>query len=88
MRYILIFGNPVDGFNYRGPFDTHEDAHNYGDPIIEEWWIAELTPPDYTCLHTGLPCIPGCNHTECAGLDIPLNQWPTTNSESGNDNAS
>lgn len=46
MKYILIFGNPVDGFTFRGPFDTVEDAIAYGDPIAEEWWTAELTPPD------------------------------------------
>lgn len=48
MKYILIFGNPVDGFSFRGPFDTQEEAIAYGDPIMEEWWTAELVPPDPT----------------------------------------
>lgn len=43
---ILVFGNPVDGFNFRGPFTTREEAIAYGDPIQEEWWVADLVAPD------------------------------------------
>jgi hypothetical protein len=46
MKYILVFGNPIDGFTFRGPFESSEDAIAYGDPIMEEWWTAELTPPE------------------------------------------
>jgi len=29
-----------------------------------------------TCPNTGLPCIPGCTRKTCAGLHVPLNEWP------------
>lgn len=45
MKYILIFGNVVDGLTFRGPFETHEQAMNYGEPIAEEWTLAILEPP-------------------------------------------
>lgn len=29
------------------------------------------------CTHTGLICVPGCDgKTACAGMHIPINQWP------------
>lgn len=28
------------------------------------------------CPNTGLPCIPSCTRETCAGLHIPLNEWP------------
>lgn len=46
IKYILIFGDPVNGFSFRGPFDTANDAVAYGDPIQEEWWLAELHEPE------------------------------------------
>jgi hypothetical protein len=42
-KYILIHGNPVDGFAYVGPFDTASDAHNHGEQIgYSEYWLSEL----------------------------------------------
>jgi hypothetical protein len=29
-----------------------------------------------TCHMTGLKCLPGCDGEECAGLRIPLSEWP------------
>ena len=60
-KYILIFGNPVDGFTYRGPFDTEEKAIEYGDPIAEEWWTAPLTPPDHIIVTVEAVCT-YCGH--------------------------
>jgi hypothetical protein len=46
-NFILIIGNPIDGFHHYGPFETHEDAleaaesNEYG----HEWWIAPLKTP-------------------------------------------
>jgi hypothetical protein len=47
VKYIVVFGNPVDGFNFRGPFDDHDLASEYADASEpnEYWWIAELDPP-------------------------------------------
>lgn len=44
--YLFICGNPVDGCRYVGPFDTHEDAEQYGEDEGDgDWWIAELDAP-------------------------------------------
>lgn len=41
--HILIIGNPVDGFEYYGPFKTGEEAIAYGeDRLGGDWWIAPL----------------------------------------------
>lgn len=47
---INIIGNPVDGFQYVGPF-TMEEADSYVDDQgiasdSSEWWIARLTNPE------------------------------------------
>lgn len=48
--HILILGNPIDGFNYIGPFPSYEDADEYcqSDAIArnESWWIFELEQPN------------------------------------------
>jgi hypothetical protein len=42
-QYILIHGNPVDGFAYVGPFDTASDAHNHGEHMgYPEYWLTVL----------------------------------------------
>lgn len=48
MKYILIFGNPVDGFTYLGPFDSTEEANDYADDKIrrDDWWVAILDKPE------------------------------------------
>lgn len=46
---IIIYGNPVDGLSFIGPFDCLSDAAAAGniDPNIEgDWWISELEAPD------------------------------------------
>lgn len=50
VKYIITFGNPVDGFNYCGPFDTADDAVQYANTFDDDgpWWVVELTPPDLT----------------------------------------
>lgn len=44
--HILIYGNPVDGFCYIGPFKTADDAINAAETDDRlhdsEWWIAPL----------------------------------------------
>jgi len=45
MSYIIITGNPTEGFTYTGPFLIREDAIEYAEqklPTWEYWWIAEL----------------------------------------------
>ncbi len=46
MSYILATGNPKDGFQYIGPFDTADEASGYAlDHLSYEWWTIELDPP-------------------------------------------
>lgn len=46
--HILIVGNPVDGFAYRGPFACSEDAIAFAERSsrCDEWWIAMLEGAD------------------------------------------
>lgn len=47
MTYIIVFGSPVEGFSYCGPFESHEDALDYAEDHREtSWWIAELSEAD------------------------------------------
>jgi hypothetical protein len=46
--FVLIRGNPVDGFEYIGPFPGRQHAAQYGntDPHTDaDWWIAPLHAP-------------------------------------------
>jgi hypothetical protein len=47
-QHIVVRGNPVDGFEYSGPFKNAAAAAAYGntDPHNEaDWWIAPLYAP-------------------------------------------
>ena len=48
-QFILITGNPVDGFLYIGTFSTVEDAQEYGHMHIknESFWVHLLDAPSY-----------------------------------------
>lgn len=48
MKYIFVYGNPIDGFRFVGPFDDRDEAVEYGEsepPGSADWWIAELDKP-------------------------------------------
>lgn len=47
MRALVITGNPVDGFEYIGPFDDTETAVEWCQDMFddEDWWVTELTSP-------------------------------------------
>jgi len=41
--YIIIIGNPTDGFAFYGPFPNHEAAHRFASGNkLNNWWIATL----------------------------------------------
>lgn len=47
--HIIIIGNPVDGFNYIGPFKTAADAAAWAGQdanIDADWWLAPLEAKD------------------------------------------
>lgn len=46
--HIIMIGNPVDGFNFIGPFENATAAAEHGNTdgdIDAEWWIAPLEQP-------------------------------------------
>jgi hypothetical protein len=53
MQYILVFGDPVNGYTFQGPFATADDAMAYGEPIMQCWWIAELHEPELLIVEGG-----------------------------------
>lgn len=48
-QYIILCGNPVDGYDLYGPFDNDIDALRYADNNCdygEGWTIAKLIKPE------------------------------------------
>lgn len=46
MNFIIVYGDPVDGFNFVGPFDDRDEAVRYAEfDVGTDWWIAELDAP-------------------------------------------
>ena len=49
-NFIVIVGNPVDGFSFYGSFDTESEATDWaGDEYgsMNDWWVAEVIPTTY-----------------------------------------
>lgn len=47
-KWIIIIGNPCEGFEFIGPFDSLEEAARHGNQdgnIDQEWWTAKLDDP-------------------------------------------
>lgn len=53
-QHIVIYGDPIDGFGYAGPFDSEEAATDFaigksdgtGVLIHQCWWTVELESPN------------------------------------------
>lgn len=48
LKYVIVYGNAVDGFTFVGPFDDRDEAVRYAEFDGEQgrdWCIAELAPP-------------------------------------------
>jgi hypothetical protein len=47
--HVVCFGNPVDGFEYVGPFDCQADALGYAEHHLQpngpDWWLIALQTP-------------------------------------------
>lgn len=70
--YALAPGQPVT-------VETYVDGQVFafvGDTVDAALAKAfpEMVHP--SCPNTGLPRVPGCDQKSCAGLHIPLNEWP------------
>lgn len=45
-KYIVIVGNPVQGFSYVGPYDDPNDAAEAALEYSEaDWWVSKLITP-------------------------------------------
>jgi hypothetical protein len=46
MKSIIITGDPVDGFDYTGPFDSAEKATEWAEEHCDpDWWVADIFSP-------------------------------------------
>ena len=45
-KFIVITGNPVDGFTHIGPFNGREEAEDYIYHDSSDWWVVELDTPE------------------------------------------
>jgi hypothetical protein len=45
--YVILMGNPADGFVVIGPFSNRDDAHKYllAEDAYENVWIVDLQQP-------------------------------------------
>jgi hypothetical protein len=44
-KAIIVTGNPVDGLQFHGPFESNEEAIRYAEVAFdEEWWVTSLEP--------------------------------------------
>jgi hypothetical protein len=51
-QYVLAYGSPTDGFEYVGPFDSHEAAVDYGETTRDvDWWVIALVAPISHLVH-------------------------------------
>src|SRR5262245_19657920 len=45
-KWIVVTGNPVNGFTFTGPFDDSDAAAEWAESLSgEDWWVAEIEPP-------------------------------------------
>lgn len=46
--YIIVHGDPVNGFAFIGPFEYHGGATRYAEQELsnETWWIAHIEQPE------------------------------------------
>lgn len=46
--YVLVIGNPGDGFQIVGPFEDGNDANEWADAHARgmEWWAMRVQQPD------------------------------------------
>lgn len=45
-KYVVINGNPLDGFTITGPFDDSENALMFAQKNRDEcWWVTPINQP-------------------------------------------
>ena len=45
-QHIVVTGNPVDGLQFTGPFNSHDEAIGYAEQLSDNWWTADLAAPE------------------------------------------
>ena len=48
--WVLLIGNPIEGFTITGPFGSPADATYYGDHHMDqniEWWVMEVNAANW-----------------------------------------
>ena len=47
--FVVIHGNPADGFAYVGPFADADAATHYADAEVthDNWWVVQLEAPTH-----------------------------------------
>lgn len=48
--WIVITGNPMDGFGYTGPFESADQANEWADMHVTreyDWWLAKVEAPTW-----------------------------------------
>lgn len=85
-------GDDADGYNVAADrlaevLAKHTTTTRYyfdenGKPVQIEWNRRSSSDEQRAevvgCSMTGLPCVPGCDRKTCAGMHIPLDQWPAS----------
>lgn len=47
MNYVILYGNPEDGFEAVGPFVSYDDARTHAESAMAtEWTVIELSASD------------------------------------------
>ena len=49
MKYIIVAGNPTEGFCFYGVYDSSKEAITAGKAykyLPREWWVASVEPLD------------------------------------------
>jgi hypothetical protein len=46
-QYVVVAGNPEDGFSYIGPFADPREAAAWAEGVCDEddWWVSDLLHP-------------------------------------------
>jgi hypothetical protein len=46
-RYVIVTGNPIDGLQIIGTYDSPDEAAaEAGSSLKDTWWVAPLEPPE------------------------------------------
>lgn len=58
-QHVIVWGNPIDGLSFCGPFEDHDLAVRYAEANYKthDWWIAGLDKPSTLHASAGKPTV-------------------------------